>query len=253
MPVGFKNGTDGSVQIAIDAVRAAACPHRFLSVTKQGLAAIVATKGNTAGHVILRGAASGPNYSSEHVAKVESALAKAAVRTSIVIDCSHGNSSKKHTNQPIVAADIATQLAAGNRSIIGVMIESNLREGSQSIVDGRAWMYGQSITDACIDWKCTEGVLADLAAAVQKRSSLCDPEATAQSSAKRLKLSGPTGADTDDYADNTAGSGNGVTAVFSVTDDRSVGVLRNALRALTRRSTPLFFFRLLKAACMQSD
>ena len=228
MPVGFKNGTDGSVQIAIDAVRAAACPHRFLSVTKQGLAAIVATKGNTAGHVILRGASSGPNYSSEHVAKVESALVKASTRTSIVIDCSHGNSSKKHTNQPIVAADIGAQLAAGNRSIIGVMIESNLREGNQSIVDGRAWMYGQSITDACIDWKSTEDVLADLAAAVQKRSSLQDSEAIAQSSgqnaAKRLKMSLPADADVEEGADITTGSGNGVTSVFSVTDDRSAMV-----------------------------
>ncbi len=171
MPVGFKNGTDGNLQIAVDALRAAAHPHQFLSVTKHGLAAIVATRGNPDCHVILRGASHGPNYSAEPVAKAIAALAAAGVPQRLMVDCSHGNSGKDHQRQPVVAADVASQIAGGQRAMIGVMIESHLLGGAQKLVVGKPPTYGQSITDACLGWEPTVPVLEQLAQAVQARRS----------------------------------------------------------------------------------
>lgn len=169
MPVGFKNGTDGNVRIAIDAIRAAAQPHSFLSVTKTGAAAIVRTKGNQACHVILRGANSGPNYDEESVRKVVEQLEAAHLPPHVMIDCSHGNSSKNHENQPRVARALGEQFRRGNRSIGSIMIESHLVAGRQDVLPNQPLTSGQSITDACIDWPTTEQVLADLAEAVGQR------------------------------------------------------------------------------------
>jgi len=170
-PIGFKNGTDGNVQIAIDAMKAAAAPHHFLGVTRQGLAGIVHTTGNAHTHVILRGSNVGPNYSSKHVTEIVAKLTASNCNHRIMIDCSHGNSSKLHTNQPIVAADIVCQMASGEESIIGVMIESNLKAGRQDIpASGPARLeYGKSVTDACIDFETTVGVFDVLAEGVRKR------------------------------------------------------------------------------------
>ncbi len=169
MPVGFKNGTEGSVMIAIDAIRAARHSHHFLSVTKQGISAIVGTRGNDECHLILRGSNRGPNYQPEEVESAALLLTNNACRPFLMIDCSHGNSGKDHRRQPIVVAAIAQQLRAGARAIAGVMIESNLLEGSQSHEEGRALEYGRSITDGCLGWEETEGVLAELATAVRAR------------------------------------------------------------------------------------
>ncbi len=178
VPVGFKNGTDGNVQIAIDAIKAAAGAHHFLSVTKQGLSAIVCTEGNESCHVILRGGASGPNYTPEHVKSVGSKLTKANVTTRIMIDCSHGNSQKNHRNQRIVVESVVEQLSntelGVNNYICGVMIESHLVEGRQNIEDatgpcGEGLVYGKSITDACIGWQETVKVLNLLREGVKKR------------------------------------------------------------------------------------
>lgn len=169
MPVGFKNGTKGNIDIAIDAIQAARHSHQFLSVTKQGDCAIVKTKGNDTCHVILRGGSDGPNFSAEHLAQVAAALVKAKLPASIMVDCSHGNSNKDHRNQPLVAAALAEQIAAGNRAITGVMIESNLVAGKQNAMPGQALCYGQSITDACIGWPETVETLEVLARAVQAR------------------------------------------------------------------------------------
>ncbi|WP_394846496.1 3-deoxy-7-phosphoheptulonate synthase [Pendulispora brunnea] len=170
MPVGFKNGTDGDVQIAIDAVGAAASPHQFLSVTKQGLAAIVVTRGNESCHVILRGGAKAPNYDEASVAAASARLEKAKLAPYLMIDCSHGNSKKDPANQPSVAADIGAQLARGSKNIVGVMLESHLVAGRQDVPkDGGQLTYGQSITDACLGWDHTVEVLHQLAADVRKR------------------------------------------------------------------------------------
>jgi 3-deoxy-7-phosphoheptulonate synthase len=168
MPVGFKNGTDGNVQIAVDAIRAASHPHHFLSVTKQGVHAIVATKGNDRCHVILRGSNNGPNYSPAHVEEAAKALIAAKQPPRLMIDASHGNSSKDPRNQPKVAASVAEQLAAGENRIFGVMLESHLVGGRQDYKPGQA-VYGQSITDACLAWNETVPVLDELAAGVRAR------------------------------------------------------------------------------------
>ncbi len=169
VPVGFKNGTDGNVQIAIDAVQAAGHPHHFLSVTKQGLSAIVSTRGNADGHVILRGAGGAPNYGAEAVASATASLKKAGLRPRVMIDCSHGNSRKDPARQPLVAREIAEQISAGSRAIAGVMIESHLVAGRQEPAADRPLTYGQSITDACLAWDDTVPVLEGLAAAVRAR------------------------------------------------------------------------------------
>ncbi|NLY95656.1 MAG: 3-deoxy-7-phosphoheptulonate synthase [Myxococcales bacterium] len=169
MPVGFKNGTRGSVQIAVDAVGAATKPHRFLSVTKQGLAAIVATTGNESCHVILRGGSDGPNYGPEAVAHACELLVKAGLTPSVMIDCSHANSGKSHERQADVAASVAKQVAEGSKAIFGVMLESFLVPGAQKLESGKPLVYGQSITDACMGIDATADVLAELASAVEKR------------------------------------------------------------------------------------
>jgi len=169
MPVGFKNGTSGSIAVAIDALRAARHPHHFLSVTKEGVSAIVKTRGNEACHVILRGSSRGPNYSAGAVAEVVEALVKAGLPPHVMVDCSHGNSNKDHRNQPLVVEELAGQIEAGSAAVVGVMLESHLVEGSQSVTTGQTPCYGQSITDACIDWETTVRVLDRLAAAVRRR------------------------------------------------------------------------------------
>jgi 3-deoxy-7-phosphoheptulonate synthase len=169
VPVGFKNGTDGNVQIAIDAVKAASHPHQFLSVTKQGLSAIVATRGNPDCHIILRGSNQGPNYEAEPQGRAIDALAKAGLPGRVMIDCSHGNSRKDHRRQPIVVRDLAAQLRGGSRAVSGVMIESHLVGGRQDCVPGQSLTYGQSITDACLAWDETVPALEELAAAVRDR------------------------------------------------------------------------------------
>jgi 3-deoxy-7-phosphoheptulonate synthase len=169
MPVGFKNGTDGNVQIAVDAIRAGSHPHQFLSVTKQGLAAIVVTRGNDACHVILRGGVRRPNYQTEDVEATAKALRRAGLPPRIMIDCSHGNSGKDHTRQPAVARDIATQVADGSAHVFGVMIESHLVGGRQDAKPGQPLVHGQSITDACLGWEDTVPVLEALAKAARVR------------------------------------------------------------------------------------
>jgi 3-deoxy-7-phosphoheptulonate synthase len=169
MPVGFKNGTGGTIQIAVDAVRSAASPHHFLSVTKQGLAAIVSTRGNPQCHVILRGGAKGPNFSAAHVDETAAGLEKAGLMPVVMIDCSHSNSGKDPRRQPEVASEVAKRVAAGDRRIIGLMIESFLVEGRQDPKPDVPLVYGQSITDACLSWERTQPVLAELAEAVQAR------------------------------------------------------------------------------------
>jgi 3-deoxy-7-phosphoheptulonate synthase len=169
MPVGFKNGTDGGVQIAIDAVRAAAHPHRFIGVTEQGLAGIVSTAGNPDCHVILRGGAAGPNYDAISVRKTLSALGDAGLPPRVMVDASHGNSEKDHRRQPIVVREVAAQIAQGEAGIIGMMMESFLIDGRQELSDPTRLVYGQSITDACMGWDASVPVLQELAAAVRAR------------------------------------------------------------------------------------
>jgi len=169
MPVGFKNGTEGGIQIAIDAVRAAAHPHRFIGVTEQGLAGIVATRGNPDCHIILRGGASGPNHDAASVRKALASLRESHLSPRLLIDASHGNSGKDYLRQPAVAKEIAAQVAEGERGIVGVMIESFIADGRQDLKDPKKLVYGQSITDACIGWERTMPVLRELAAAVRAR------------------------------------------------------------------------------------
>jgi len=172
MPVGFKNGTGGSIQLALDAILSASLPHHFLSVTKQGVSAIVSTAGNTSCHLILRGGKTGPNYSAENIASVEAMLTEQNLLHSVMVDCSHGNSNKDYRNQPLVAGDIARQIAAGSRTISSVMIESNLIEGNQKLnPDLSKLTRGQSVTDACINWDDTVETLEGLAEAVRMRRS----------------------------------------------------------------------------------
>ncbi len=167
-PVGFKNGTDGTVKVAIDAIGAACRPHHFLSVTKKGRSAIFKTAGNEDCHLILRGGKQ-PNYDADSVNAAASALGKASVNLHMMIDLSHANSSKQHERQMIVGKDVAEQMSAGDMRISGVMIESNLIAGRQDQVSGQELVYGQSITDACIDWDSSTQLLEELAAAVRAR------------------------------------------------------------------------------------
>ncbi|MBL4827075.1 MAG: 3-deoxy-7-phosphoheptulonate synthase [Spongiibacteraceae bacterium] len=165
MPVGFKNGTDGSVQIALDAIGSASNAHHFLSVTKQGMSAIVTTKGNPNCHVILRGSNKGPNYEEQSVSETVAALNNKGLNPYLMVDCSHGNSNKDYTRQPLVASYIAEQVKQGSTAVSGLMIESNLKEGNQK----EPIEYGKSITDACISWDTTVDVLETLAQAVDQR------------------------------------------------------------------------------------
>ncbi len=167
-PVGFKNGTDGDVKIAVDAIKAASAPHHFLSVTKGGHSAIVHTAGNEDCHIILRGG-SKPNYDAESVESTCKRLAGAGLAARLMIDCSHANSEKRHERQVDVARDVARQVAGGDERIIGLMLESHLNAGRQDLVPGQPLQYGVSITDACIGWDTTIDVLKDLAEAVRQR------------------------------------------------------------------------------------
>ena len=170
MPVGFKNSTDGSTQIAVDAVLTARSPHWFPSVTKQGVSAIFQTMGNDGCHVILRGGTrTGPNYDAEHIAKVCARLAAKGLPERVMVDCSHGNSHKDHHRQADVAAAICDQIASGSRQIFGAMLESHLVEGRQDYVPGQPAVYGQSITDACLSFSQTEPLLEQLAQAQRTR------------------------------------------------------------------------------------
>jgi 3-deoxy-7-phosphoheptulonate synthase len=167
-PVGFKNGTDGNVRIALDAVKSASQPHHFLAVTKDGRSAIASTTGNDDCHIILRGGKT-TNYDAASVEAACGEAVKSGIRPAVMIDASHANSSKKPENQPLVLADVGTQIAAGDRRIIGVMVESNIVAGRQDLEPGKPLVYGQSITDGCIGWETTVGALEKLANAVAAR------------------------------------------------------------------------------------
>jgi 3-deoxy-7-phosphoheptulonate synthase len=158
-PVGIKNGTDGGVQVAINALKSMATPHAFLGIDQDGRCALHQTRGNAYGHVVLRGGAKGPNYDAESVAAATEALAKASVSTKVMIDCSHGNSNKDHNRQPIVLDAVIDQIIAGNDNVVGFMIESHLNAGKQGMAPKAELQYGVSITDACIDWETTDRIL----------------------------------------------------------------------------------------------
>ena len=167
-PVGFKNGTDGGLQVAIDAIGAASRPHNFLSLTKEGYSAIFATTGNDDCHIILRGGKE-PNYDASHVKQAVTELKEAGVQQRLMIDCSHANSQKDHQRQVDVAEVVAQQISAGDENIMGVMIESHLVAGRQNVEEGKELVYGQSITDACINWDDSVTLLKNLAKAVKQR------------------------------------------------------------------------------------
>lgn len=170
MPLGFKNGTDGSFQAAINAIKAASQPQTFLGINLDGAASAIVTRGNPACHVVLRGGAAGPNYSPAHIAQTEQLLAKAGLPKSILVDCSHDNSAKKPELQPDVLRSLLEQIAAGNASIMGAMIESNLAAGNQAFPQPKESLrYGVSITDGCIDWPTTEKLIRDLHARLASR------------------------------------------------------------------------------------
>lgn len=166
MPVGFKNGTDGNLQTAINAMRSASAAHRFMGINAEGQVALLQTHGNPDGHVILRGGHQ-PNYDSVNVALAEEAMREAGLEPSMIVDCSHGNSNKNHRLQPLVAWNVVNQIQEGNTSIIGLMLESNINEGSQSSdLPISELKYGVSVTDACIDWQTTEKVIDEMAHAL---------------------------------------------------------------------------------------
>lgn len=166
--IGFKNGTDGSVQMAADALIACRSPHAFIGMTKMGVAAVFETDGNGDCHIILRGGSRGPNYAAADIEAACAMLRKGGVTERVMVDCSHANSGKDYRRQPDVARDVAKQLAGGERRILGVMIESHLREGKQELKPGSPLQPGVSITDGCIGWEQTETLLRELAAAVRQ-------------------------------------------------------------------------------------
>jgi 3-deoxy-7-phosphoheptulonate synthase len=161
MPVGFKNGTDGNLGIALNALQSAASPHTFIGINQRGEVALVQTAGNPDGHIILRGG-SKPNYDAASINAAVEQLNKFGLPTAIVVDCSHGNSNKDHNRQGQVAKEVVAQRQSGNTAIIGLMLESHINEGRQNIVDGKAALYGVSVTDACIDWQATSQLLSVL-------------------------------------------------------------------------------------------
>lgn len=171
-PVGFKNATDGGIQIAIDAIGSASRPHHFLSVTKGGNSAIFSTSGNSDCHIILRGGDNHPNYDPGSIDEASRMLEKAGLRSSIMVDCSHANSGKDPDRQVVVCRDVAGQIAGGEKRIFGLMLESNIVAGNQKVVPDKPLTYGQSITDACMSWDSTEPLLTELANAVKKRRSV---------------------------------------------------------------------------------
>ena len=178
-PIGFKNGTDGNLRIAVDAVKAASQPHHFLAIGKDGRASIAATRGNEDSHVVLRGGKA-PNYDASSIAAACAELAADGLRQSLVVDVSHANSGKKPENQPAVTRDVAAQVARGDERIVGLMIESHLVAGRQNLVDGQPLTYGQSITDGCIDWPTSVELLEELAMAVEARRRVLGARTGAQ-------------------------------------------------------------------------
>jgi 3-deoxy-7-phosphoheptulonate synthase len=171
--VGFKNGTDGGLEVALNAMQSTRSPHRFLGINAEGQVSVIETRGNRYGHVVLRGGHGGPNHDAESVAACEAALRAAGLPENIVVDCSHANSRKDPARQPEVLADVLAQIEAGNASLVGVMLESNLAFGNQSLSAGRKQLrYGVSITDGCIDWETTETALRDAAARLRAARSL---------------------------------------------------------------------------------
>jgi len=168
--VGFKNGTDGSLDVAINALQSVASPHRFLGINPAGQVSVLHTRGNPNGHIVLRGGSAGPNYDADSIRDCEQALARVSERPAIMVDCSHANSAKDHERQCAVARSIRDQILAGNDSVIGLMIESHLHAGNQKLTtDPAALRYGVSITDACIDWATTEELLRELAGTLGER------------------------------------------------------------------------------------
>jgi 3-deoxy-7-phosphoheptulonate synthase len=182
MPVGFKNGTDGSLQNAINAVRSARHPHAFLGIDAGGMSSVVRTTGNIDAHVVLRGGSSGTNYHAADVASAASALSKEGLVRGVMVDCSHDNSGKNHTKQAAVLSDVVSTFASGQKAILGVMVESNLMEGRQDWIQGVPLRHGVSITDACIGWSETEEVLMKAAASVARAQA--EHDATEASAAK---------------------------------------------------------------------
>ena len=167
--VGFKNGTDGSMTVAVNAMQSVSSPHRFLGINPKGQVSVVTTKGNPYAHVVLRGGSDGPNYDSAHVSKCEKALAEGGVGSNIMIDCSHANSSKNPDIQPQVLSDITHQIVEGNKSVIGVMLESFLNSGNQSIPENLETLkYGISVTDACMGWATTEKSILEMSEKLSK-------------------------------------------------------------------------------------
>lgn len=162
--VGFKNGTDGGLEVALNAMQSVLSPHRFLGINSEGKVSVFETRGNSYGHMVLRGGSQGPNYDSVHITLCEQALAKAGLAPNIMVDCSHANSDKRHELQPLVAENVSNQIIEGNRSIIGLMLESHLNAGNQKIPKNlQDLAYGVSVTDACIDWQTTESLLTSMA------------------------------------------------------------------------------------------
>ena len=162
--VGFKNGTDGGLTVAVNAMQSVSNPHRFLGINVEGQVSVVTTKGNPHAHVVLRGGGKGPNYNAVHVAQCEKSLRDGGVSSNIMIDCSHANSSKDPDVQPLVLKDVSDQILEGNKSIIGVMLESNINHGNQAIPkDLTKLKYGVSVTDACMDWQTTEQAILEMA------------------------------------------------------------------------------------------
>lgn len=166
--VGFKNGTDGGLDVAINAMQSVCNPHRFLGINSEGKVSIFETRGNHYGHVVLRGGSSGPNYDSVHIAQCEVALREAGLQNNIMVDCSHANSDKQPELQPLVAKDVVRQIVEGNESVIGLMLESHLNAGNQKIPnDLKDLSYGVSVTDGCIDWDTTASLLRELASSLK--------------------------------------------------------------------------------------
>jgi len=179
-PVGFKNGTDGTLNVAINALQSVRSPHHFLGITQQGQSAVFRTRGNRYAHVVLRGGGGRPNYDSVSIALCEQQLAAAGLPVNVVVDCSHGNSNKDHALQPLVAENCVNQILEGNNSIVGLMLESHLNAGNQPIPADRSQLrHGVSVTDACIDWETTEGLLLGL-----HRKLLDSPRTAARSTAR---------------------------------------------------------------------
>ena len=177
-PIGFKNATDGGIKVAVDAIHAATRPHVFMSLTKQGHSAIFSTTGNNDCHIILRGG-SRPNYDASSVNEAAERLQKNGLAPQLMVDCSHANSNKDYRRQADVCNNIAAQISNGENRIIGIMLESHLNEGRQDAVAGQPLTYGQSVTDACIDWETTDGLLRNLAEAVKQRRQLNGQQETA--------------------------------------------------------------------------